>query len=193
MLAFGAMLLVAACGNEAPRTQAKSSSANQPARYDIGRVASAVDLAPVDIDVHPAGAGLPSGRGTVAQGGAIYAAKCAVCHGRAGEGQGTFPKLIGAEPRDSFPFGNNVKLVKTIGNYWPYATTLYDYVHRAMPLTAPGSLQPDEVYALVAFLLARNEIVGNDAVMDARTLPAVKMPARAHFVGDDRKGGKQFR
>ena len=83
--------------------------------------------------------------------------------------------------------------MKTIGNYWPYATTVYDYVSRAMPTTAPGSLTPNEVYGLVAFLLARNEIIDSTMVMDARTLPAVRMPARDHFVRDDRQGGGAFR
>jgi len=81
----------------------------------------------------------------------------------------------------------------TIGNYWPYATTLYDYINRAMPLTAPGSLSPDEVYGLVAFLLWKNEIVPESAVMDARSLPRVVMPARDRFVPDDRKGGPEIR
>jgi len=93
----------------------------------------------------------------------------------------------------TFRFGTDVKLVKTTGNYWPYATTLYDYIHRAMPFAAPGSLQPNEVYALVAFLLAENRIIPRTAVMDARTLPAVRMPARDHFVRDDRTGGRGFR
>lgn len=184
------LLLLAACGNEMPNTQRATS---RPARYDIGTAANAAQIAALDIDVNSAGAGLPAGRGSVAQGAATYAAQCAVCHGRDGEGQGMFPKLIGAQPHDSFPFGRDAKLVKTIGNYWPYSTTLFDYIRRAMPLTAPGSLKPDEVYGLVAFLLARNDIIADNAVVDARTLPTIKMPARDHFVRDDRKGGRQFR
>lgn len=184
------VVLLTACGNEMPNTQ---RAANRPSRYDIGTAANSVQIAAVDIDVNPTGAGLPAGRGSVAQGAAIYAAQCAVCHGRNGEGQGMFPKLIGAQPRDGFPFGSDVKLVKTIGNYWPYSTTLFDYIRRAMPLTAPGSLKPDEVYGLVAFLLARNDIIADNAVVDARTLPTIKMPARDHFVRDDRNGGRQFR
>ena len=97
------------------------------------------------------------------------------------------------DPRDGFVFGQDLKHVKTIGNYWPYATTVYDYVHRAMPLDAPGSLRPNEVYALTAFLLAENEIIARGAVMDARTLPMVRMPARDRFVADDRTGGAAFR
>jgi cytochrome c len=83
--------------------------------------------------------------------------------------------------------------VKTIGNYWPYSTTVYDYVHRAMPFNAPGSLTPNETYALVAWLLAENEVIPRDAVMNAQTLPKVQMPARSHFVLDDRRGGQPFR
>jgi cytochrome c len=83
--------------------------------------------------------------------------------------------------------------VKTVGNYWPYATTLFDYVRRAMPLTQPGSLRNDEVYGVVDYLLTENQVVGRDAVMDARTLPRVQMPARGHFVRDDRTGGRTFR
>ena len=164
-----------------------------PARLDLGRPATAADIAPIDIDVNPAGAGLPAGQGTYEQGSQVYAAKCAVCHGVNGEGNGANPRLIGSEPRQGFPFGKDFKIPKTIGNYWPYATTLYDYVHRAMPLPAPGSLTPDETYAIVAYLLAENQVVPRSAVMDAETLPTVRMPAQPHFVSDDRTGGDHFR
>jgi len=97
------------------------------------------------------------------------------------------------EPRSGFPFGRDPRFVKTLGNYWPYATTLYDYVNRAMPLDAPGSLTPDEVYRLVAFLLWRNEIVTDTAVMNAQTLPRVVMPAHDRFVIDNRRGGPEVR
>ncbi len=117
-----------------------------------------------------------------------------MCHGTDGQGAGAlYPKLIGREPRAGFPFGQDPKYVATIGNYWPYATTLYDYVHRAMPFVAPGSLTPDETYSLVAFLLWRNDIIPETAVIDARTLPAVRMPAHDRFVRDDRHGGPEFR
>ncbi len=127
----------------------------------------------------------------------IYAQKCAACHGARGEGTGTgsaaIPRVIGREPRDSFPFGKDLSIPKTVGNYWPYATTVYDYIHRAMPLGAAGSLTPGEVYDLTAFLLAENEVIARDAVIDARTLPQVRMPARDRFVRDDRTGGATFR
>jgi cytochrome c len=165
-----------------------------PARIGtLGHTPSAEELRVWDRDVSPDGKGLPAGRGTYAQGVAIYAAKCASCHGANGEGVATNPKLVGRDPREGFPFGQDQKYVKTIGNYWPYATTVYDYVSRAMPTTAPGSLTPNEVYSLVAFLLARNEIIDSTMVMDARSLPAVRMPARERFVRDDRKGGTIFR
>ncbi|HEU4564310.1 MAG TPA: cytochrome c [Gemmatimonadaceae bacterium] len=165
-----------------------------PERFEgVGRLATAAEVRAWDIDVNPSGEGLPPGRGTYEAGRALFAAKCASCHGAKGEGMAAYPKLIGREPREGFPFARDLKYVKTIGNYWPYATTLYDYINRAMPLTAPGSLAPDEVYSLVAWLLAENEIIPRDAVMDARTLPEVRMPARDRFVADDRRGGPGFR
>jgi cytochrome c len=100
---------------------------------------------------------------------------------------------VGREPREGFPFGRDPRLVKTVGNYWPYATTLYDYVNRAMPLNAPGSLKPEAVYSLVAFLLWRNEIVADTVVMNAQTLPRVVMPAHDRFVVDNRQGGLEIR
>jgi S-disulfanyl-L-cysteine oxidoreductase SoxD len=163
-----------------------------PARYGFGRAATAADVSAWDIDVMPDGTGLPPGRGTVPQGAAIYAHKCAACHGRTGT-DGPFDRLVGREPRLGFPFGRDPRFVKTLGNYWPYATTLYDYVNRAMPLDAPGSLTADEVYSLVAFLLWRNEIVTDTTVMNAHTLPQVVMPAHDRFVIDNRRGGPDIR
>jgi cytochrome c len=135
--------------------------------------------------VRPDGAGLPPGNGTPREGAAIYARKCAGCHGLTGT-EGPLDQLVGREPRQGFPFGRDPRLVKTVGNYWPFATTLYDYVHRAMPLNAPNSLTPDEIYSVVAFLLWRNEIIADTGVMNAQTLPLVVMPARDRFVTDDR-------
>jgi len=164
-----------------------------PERFvSIGRAATAAEIRAWDIDVNPSGEGLPPGRGTYDAGTTLFAKRCAVCHGAKGEGLGPYPKLIGG-PTDAFNFASDAKIPKTIGNYWPYATTLYDYIRRAMPLTAPGSLTPDEIYSVAAFLLAENGIVGKTMVIDARTLPRVQMPARAHFVVDDRKGGPGFR
>ena len=164
-----------------------------PARFPgIGRAATDAEVRGWDIDVNPAGVGLPAGRGTWASGAPVYAAQCAVCHGTRGEGMGAYPRLVGAEPKN-FGFGKDPKLVKTVGNYWPYATTLYDYINRAMPFNTPGSLRPDEVYGVVAWLLAENGVIARDAVIDARTLPAVRMPARDRFIRDDRTGGATFR
>lgn len=159
----------------------------------IGKRATASEIAAWDIDVNPTGAGLPPGRGTYAEGARLYAAKCALCHGAKGEGLAIYPALIGSEPKAGASFADDYRLKHTIGNYWPYATTIYDYIGRAMPLTAPGSLTPTEKYSLVAFLLAENGVIDRGAVMDARSLPAVRMPARRYFVADDRTGGHAFR
>lgn len=162
--------------------------------FGLGRPAGAAQIEAWDVDVMPDGRGLPPGRGTVAEGEALYADRCAKCHGASGR-EGPFTPLVGREPREGFPFGKHPLLLgaRTIGNYWPHATTLYDYLSRAMPFEAPGSLTPDEVYALVAYLLYRNEIVSREAIMDARTLPRVRMPARDRFVPDDRRGGAEVR
>ena len=155
----------------------------------IGRTATADEITKLDIDVMPDGRGLPPGTGTVAEGATIYAAKCASCHGKTGEGASA-ERLVATDSGKNFDFATNAKLVKAVGNYWPYATTLYDYTYRAMPFLQPGTLTPDETYALVAYLLALNKVIPENAVMDAKTLPAVKMPARDRFVIDNRKGGK---
>jgi S-disulfanyl-L-cysteine oxidoreductase SoxD len=164
-----------------------------PARFaTIGRVARDAEVRAWDIDANPAGAGLPNGRGTYERGTTVYAQQCASCHGPKGEGIPPNPRLVGAEPRD-FSFAGDAKLVKTIGNYWPYATTLYDYINRAMPFQTPGSMSASDVYSVVAFLLVENGILDRGAVIDARSLPRVRMPARDRFVTDDRRGGAAFR
>ena len=154
------------------------SAARPAAPLGIGRAATPEEIRKIDIDAMPDGRGLPAGQGTVAEGATVYAAKCQSCHGANGQG-GKFDRLVGLEPN-----------VKTIGNYWPYATTLYDYTARSMPFLQPGTLTPNEVYSVVAYLLHLNRIVPETAVMDATTLPKVKMPARDKFVKDDRSGGK---
>lgn len=161
--------------------------------FGLGRKPTAAEVKTWDIDVNPEGRNLPPGRGTYAEGKGLYAERCAACHGHDGEGTPPlYPQLIGREPTD-FSFADDFKKPHTIGNYWPYATTLYDYVNRAMPLTAPGSLEPAQLYSLVAYLLAANGVIAEDAIMDAKTLPAVMMPARDHFVPDNRTGGETFR
>lgn len=163
-----------------------------PARYGLGRPATAEEVRSWDVSVMPNGNGLPAGGGTAVQGAAIFRQTCARCHGPTGV-EGPFDRLVGREPRQGFPFGRDASLVRTIGNYWPYSTTVYDYIHRAMPYDAPGSLKPNEIYSLVAFLLRRNEIIADTAVMNARTLPGVRMPARDRFVLDNRHGGREIR
>lgn len=169
-------------------------------RHGVGRPATQAEIAAWDIDANPIGAGLPAGRGTAAEGEAIFAAKCASCHGSAGEALSTAPEglppappLVGREPGDGFPFWQSSKYPKTVGNYWPYASTLYDYINRAMPLNAPGSLEASEIYALVAWILGKNEIIPSTTVIDATSLPRVAMPARDRFVPDDRRPGPEFR
>jgi mono/diheme cytochrome c family protein len=155
----------------------------------IGRVATPDEIKKLDIDVMPDGHGLPDGKGTVAEGAKVYAAKCQSCHGPNGQG-GSAERLVDRESGKNWDFATNPKLVKAVGNYWPYATTLYDYTYRAMPFMQPGTLTPDETYSLVAYILALNKIVPDDAVMDRTTLPKVMMPSRDKFVIDNRKGGK---
>lgn len=165
-----------------------------PERFGFGRPATSADIARVDDDVAPDGRGLPLASGTVAQGDAIFKTRCAGCHGATGK-EGPFDRLIGRMPGDSFAFGSDPSLLglRTIGNYWPYATTLYDFIHRAMPFDRPGSLAPAEVYSVVAYLLYKNDIIAANAVMNERTLPRVVMPAHDRFVLDDRRGGREVR
>jgi cytochrome c len=186
-LALVLLLEVAACG---PREE---RAAVPEGPFGLGRAPTTEELASWNISVNPTGKNLPPGQGTVAEGKVVYAEQCAVCHGASGEGNHPlYPKLIGREPAD-FSFDDDHKKVHTIGNYWPYATTLYDYINRAMPLTAPGSMTPPEIYAVVAYLLAANGVIPEDAIMNAATLPQVRMPARDRFMADDRSGGAGFR
>jgi S-disulfanyl-L-cysteine oxidoreductase SoxD len=201
--------LCAACeGSPAPRAEslaagaaargplALASSERLPERFGFGRSATPAEIAAIDIDVMPDGTGLPAGRGTVPEGAATYALKCAACHGPAGEGvQGLGDALAGWTEAELFDAAGErgIGRRRTIGSYWPHATTLFDYVRRAMPFAQPGSLTDEEVYALTAYLLHLNGIVPADAVMDARTLPAVVMPARDRFVPDDREASTRVR
>lgn len=148
--------------------------------HGLGLPATDEEIRAWDIDVDPNGAGLPPGRGTVGTGARIFAAKCASCHGPTGS-EGPNDRLVGGRGT----LGTD-RPIKTVGSFWPHATTLYDHIYRAMPYTAPQSLTPEEVYSVVAWLLFRNGIVAEDAVMDAKTLPAVRMPNRDGFVPDPR-------
>lgn len=190
VVAFAGLTLLCACGRSTGETGEPPASG----RYELGRAATPAEVAALNIDIGPDGAELPEGKGTVAQGAMVFGAKCASCHGMRGEGMPpAYPKLVGRDPREGFPFGRDPALVKTIGNYWPYATTVFDYVRRSMPFLQPGSLTNDEVYAVTAWLLAQNEIIKSDATLDAASLKAVQMPARDRFVRDDRKGGAEVR
>jgi mono/diheme cytochrome c family protein len=144
--------------------------------YGLGRNAAPSEIAGWDIDVAPDGTGLPPGKGDVRQGAQIFADRCAACHGANGEGK-PMDRLVGGAGTIA-----SAKPVKTVGSYWPYATTLYDFIHRAMPFNAPQSLSPDEVYAVSAYVLYLNHLVAADAVLDAETLPKVAMPNRGAFV-----------
>ena len=163
-----------------------------PSTYGLGTPATAAEVAALNTDVAPDGQGLPPGSGDATKGAALYSAQCASCHGAKGEGapgNPPGPVLVGREPREGFNFGNDPKLVRTVGNYWPEATTLFDYIKRTMPLSAPGSLSDSDVYSLTAHLLAANEILPAGASLDSASLMAVKMPAKDKFVPDNRRGG----
>lgn len=151
-------------------------AADPPAALGIGRPASAHEIASIDITVLPDGAGLPPGRGTASQGASIYAAQCAACHGDKGQGIGDFPALVGGigTLADKQP-------LLTVGSYWPTATTIFDYIRRAMPYQAAGELTDNEVYALTAWILSTNGIIKKSDVMDRARLPRVRMPNRDGF------------
>ena len=144
----------------------------------LGRPASETLIAARSISIFPDGRGLPQGRGGVAAGRAIYAQRCAGCHGGAGEG-GSGGHLVGRGPL----VGADAD--RTVGNYWPFATTVFDFVRRAMPMDSPGSLSADETYAVTAFVLYLNGIVGERMELDRRSLPEVRMPNRGGFVWID--------
>lgn len=186
--AAGAPTLPPAGGTPLP---VAATAVGAPTGLGLGAPATEAEIAAWDIDVNPAGEGLPEGSGDVALGKGVYATQCVACHGPAGEG-GIGPQLIGREPRGGF--GEDFKgRPRTIGNYWPYATTLFDYMRRAMPQYAPGSLTGPQVYGLTAYLLAENGIVGPDFVADKTTLPAVKMGQQVEFVMDDREAYDRVR
>lgn len=157
------------------------------APFGFGRPATEEEIAAWDIDVRPDGTGLPEGSGTVAEGAVIYAALCAECHGETGT-EGPYQALVAQYDPDNWPGP-----VRAIGNYWPYASTIYDYTYRTMPWNEPKSLTPDEVYALTAWLLHQNGIVEEDAVMNAETLPQVEMPALEKWVHRDLRSNYPFR
>jgi cytochrome c len=141
----------------------------------LGVPATPEQIAGWDLSIGPDGAGLPPGSGTAAAGKIVYDAKCLACHGADGAGQPN-DRLVGGQGtmREAAP-------IRTVGSYWPYATTVFDYIRRAMPYVTPHTLTADETYAVTAYLLALNGVIAQDAVMDASTLPKVVMPNRANF------------
>ena len=142
---------------------------------NLGKPIDPRDIAPWDISIMPDGTGLPAGSGTPAQGAPIFAQKCAMCHGEGGKG-GIAAPVTNYAPKASLDGG------KTIANFWPYATTVFDFIRRAMPYNKPHSLTDQEVYALTAYLLRLNNLIGENEVLDAKTLPKVKMPNRDNFI-----------
>jgi hypothetical protein len=146
----------------------------------VGRPPTAEELKAIDIEVLPDGRGLPAGSGTATQGKSIYANRCVTCHGATGK-EGPQDVLVGGQGTLA-----SAKPLKTVGSYWPYATTLWDYINRAMPFDHPGTLSPDDVYATTAYLLYLNHVVGEGDVIDRTTLPGVQMPNRNGFVPDSR-------
>ena len=145
----------------------------------LGKPLSEDDIKQWDIAVLPDGTNLPPGSGTAAEGAKIYAVKCSACHGDAAKGGVApyYPALVGGQP-----LTNGIDTVKTIANYYAYATTIFDYTRRAMPYNMPRSLSNDEVYSLTAYILALNKLIDENDVMDAKTLPQVKMPNRDNFI-----------
>lgn len=174
-ISFAAALLLGAC------VGVTGAHADGVGHFGYGNPATPEQIAGWDIDVRgDDGAGLPEGKGTVDQGTEIYAVQCATCHGTFGEGAGRFPKLIGGEGTLT---GDRPE--PSVGSYWPFAPTLWDYINRAMPFHAPHILPANDVYAVTAYVLNLNNIVPNDFVADRTSLPRVKMRNRDRFIWQD--------
>ena len=168
-----ALLICTGCGTIA-------ANAGGPGYFGYGTQATPEQIAGWDIDARADGSGLPEGKGTVAQGEEIYVLQCAPCHGTFGEGEGRYPKLAGGDGTLT-----SDRPEPTVGSYWPFATTLWDYINRAMPFQAPRSLSAAEVYALTAYVLNLDNIVQSDFVADRNSLPKVKMPNHDRFIWQD--------
>lgn len=154
--------------------------AAQSPKYGVGRPATQDEIRGLGLAVAPDGTGLPAGSGTAAEGREVFATFCVRCHGDKAQG-GIGPTLVGGQGTLA-----TKKPLKTVGSFWPYATTVWDYINRAMPFDQPGLLKPPQVYAVVAYILNINGVIGNDQVIDAKSLPKVKMPNRDGFVPDPR-------
>lgn len=169
------------------------AAAAQTSTYEVGRAPTDEELRAWDISIGPEGQGLPPGHGTAKEGANLYAQKCAMCHGpNGGDAPANAPNLwpypayIGRRPVRPLVGGKGTLAspnpVRTIGSFWPIATPLWDYINRAMPPKGEGTLSPDQVYALTAYLLYLNGIIKEDDVLDAKSLPKVRMPNRNGFV-----------
>jgi len=148
--------------------------------YGIGRIATPAEIAGWNIDIDRYGDNLPPGSGSVSHGREVFDQQCTACHGAKGEG-GIGDQLVGGQGTLATP-----KPVRTVGSYWPYAPTLFDYIRRAMPLTSPQSLSNEDVYSVAGYVLYLNGLLDGDAKVDAKTLLSVKMPNRNMFVQDSR-------
>lgn len=166
-----------------------AGSAVVPAGPELGRAATPAEISRWDREVAPDGTGLPPGEGTPRQGEHVYEQQCLSCHGKGGLGD-SGDQLAGARMGLTSDYPE-----KTIGNFWPYATTLFDFIRRSMPMTAPQSLSDDEVYAVTAYLLYLNGIIGRDDALNAKTLARIKMPNRNGFINvyKKKKGGDAVR
>jgi cytochrome c len=154
--------------------------AQTPSYSKIGRAATKEEIAAWDISIGPDGKGLPEGHGTSKEGAAVFAEKCAVCHGTEGQGGKIGPRVVGGIA-DTETL-TTLKPVRTVGGYWPYATSVWDFIRRAMPRGQSGTLTPNEVYAVTAFILSKSNIIQEGDVLDQKTLPKVQMPNRNGFV-----------
>jgi S-disulfanyl-L-cysteine oxidoreductase SoxD len=159
---------------------ASATTAHAQSPYGIGRAATPAEIAGWNIDIDRYGDNLPAGSGSVGHGREVFGQQCAACHGETGEG-GVGDRLVGGQGTLATP-----KPEKTVGSYWPYAPTLFDYIRRAMPQNAPQSLSNEDVYAVSAYILYLNGLLPAGATLDAKTLSAIKMPNRNMFVGDSR-------
>jgi cytochrome c len=159
--------------------------APQSPKYGVGRPPTPDEIRALGPTLAPDGTGLPEGSGTAVEGRTVFALRCAKCHGEKATGD-IGPALVGGQGTLATP-----KPVKTVGSFWPYATTLWDYIHRAMPFNEPGALSASQVYAVTAYLLYLNDIVSEKQVLDSKTLPKIRMPNRDGFVADPRPDVKR--
>jgi S-disulfanyl-L-cysteine oxidoreductase SoxD len=183
------LLALAAVASVELGARALAGADQTPQGPNLGTPITAAQASAWHIDVEPDGKNLPAGSGTPAQGARIYATQCSACHGAdlrgvPVPGRAPFPALVGG-------IGSlaGEKPKKTVGSFWPYATTVFDYIRRTMPFNRPESLSSDEVYAVTAFILAQNHIIGEDATLNAKTLPKVRMPNRDGFYPNRTEGG----